>query len=199
MGADGSFVDKKRAALKYKAPAEISDSRTVVITAHAPAIGFASMRVFLEPDAQSDGQPLFWLRCCSACLEESSARAGLMLVLSAPKSSRAPGALTICPVPDLQLPLRCLFTLLTGVGFSGVDRTILMLLPSIPGMVGLFSDSVLERMKQALDHLIAFTDPRPDKMPGSNAGKTTSNVVPPTTTAKFAGKIDQHERSKRAN
>ena len=185
-GADGSFVDKKPAALKYKAPAKIPDSRTVVITAHAPAIGFASMRAFLQSDAQSDGQPLFWLALLFGLLGGivGSSRSYVAFVGSQ-KFSGTWGPYYLSR-PGFAVALALFVHAAHRGGFLGGGSDNPYVVAFFSGMVGLFSDSVLERMKQALDHLIAFTDTRPDKMPGSNAG-----VVTTTTMAKFAGKIDQ--------
>ncbi|HYI93135.1 MAG TPA: hypothetical protein VEX68_06305, partial [Bryobacteraceae bacterium] len=187
-GADGSFTEKKAASLKYKAPGTVPYGRNVVITAHAPAIGFASMRVFLQPGAKSDGHPLFWLALLFGLLGGIvGASRSYVAFVGSRRFSGTWGPYYLSR-PGFAIALALLVHAAHRGGFLGSGSDNPYVVAFYAGMVGLFSDSVLEKMKQALDHLIAFSDTRPDKMPGSNAGVTTPNVVT-TTAAKFTGTI----------
>lgn len=182
-GEDGRLEEKKGATANYKAPDVVAFPRTVILTAHNAAIGLASAAIFLQAsNTNGSGAGLFHIALLFAFLGGvvSSSRSFVNFVGS--QRFRGTWGLFYLLRPWFAASLGLFVHAAHRAGFLGSGSDNSFVVAFYAALVGLFSDTVLEKLKQFVDYILVFTDSRPDKMPRSTPAPPTVTTTASTTT-----------------
>ncbi|HET8548071.1 MAG TPA: hypothetical protein VFL57_08710 [Bryobacteraceae bacterium] len=197
-GAEGTLSAGAVKAAPYKAPGSIPNARVVTVTATNPG-ALASAHVFLKPDTESPRSAEDSARRLVSLAALSGAAGALIASVRSyvnyvgSRSFRASWGLFYIFRPWFAAGLALIVHAgyRSGVfGGGGTDSPNVMTVVFYSGLVGLFADVVLEKLRNLVDAIFSGRDQRPDPMVPAARPAATAPAETPTAPAP-ASKIVQ--------